>query len=241
MLVRFPQSLVIAEYFNYDQFGEIVLALPLAGRVAAVHADGDRGARRAGERAHAREPARAGSRSTTRSAPRTRRPAPSERQPVLADEPLPRRRPRRRTPSACSASTSACYRIQPTGAGRLHGGQPAAGGAGARRRHAPRRRDEHAQLLHHRATTRPATRSTTSAAPRRTSSAAARTPTSRTSSPGSATSSLAALAGLNADVLGLNEIENTPGVDPLTDPQGHRPRPQRDARRRARTRRSTPA
>ncbi len=31
MLVRFPQTLVIAEYFQYDQFGEIVLALPLTG------------------------------------------------------------------------------------------------------------------------------------------------------------------------------------------------------------------
>ena len=31
MLVRFPQTLVIAEYFTYDQFGEIVLALPLTG------------------------------------------------------------------------------------------------------------------------------------------------------------------------------------------------------------------
>jgi predicted extracellular nuclease len=31
MLVRLPQSLVIAEYFNYDRFGEIVLAEPLAG------------------------------------------------------------------------------------------------------------------------------------------------------------------------------------------------------------------
>jgi predicted extracellular nuclease len=29
--VRFPQSLVIAEYFNYDRFGELVLALPLDG------------------------------------------------------------------------------------------------------------------------------------------------------------------------------------------------------------------
>jgi uncharacterized protein len=29
MLVRFPQPLVIAEYFNYDRFGEIVLANPL--------------------------------------------------------------------------------------------------------------------------------------------------------------------------------------------------------------------
>ena len=31
MLVRFPQPLVISEYFNYDRFGEIVLALPLPG------------------------------------------------------------------------------------------------------------------------------------------------------------------------------------------------------------------
>jgi len=31
MLVRLPQALVIAEYFNYDRFGELVLALPLDG------------------------------------------------------------------------------------------------------------------------------------------------------------------------------------------------------------------
>ncbi len=31
MLVRFPQELVIAEYFNYDRYGEIVLSLPLEG------------------------------------------------------------------------------------------------------------------------------------------------------------------------------------------------------------------
>ncbi len=31
MLVRFPQPLVISEYFNYDRFGEIVLALPRDG------------------------------------------------------------------------------------------------------------------------------------------------------------------------------------------------------------------
>jgi predicted extracellular nuclease len=31
MLVRLPQDLVISEYFNYDRFGEIVLALPLDG------------------------------------------------------------------------------------------------------------------------------------------------------------------------------------------------------------------
>ena len=31
MRVTFPQGLVIAEYFNYDRFGEIVLARPLGG------------------------------------------------------------------------------------------------------------------------------------------------------------------------------------------------------------------
>ena len=31
MLVRFPQSLVISEYFNFERFGELVLGLPLAG------------------------------------------------------------------------------------------------------------------------------------------------------------------------------------------------------------------
>ena len=31
MLVRFPQELVISEYFNYERFGEMVIALPLPG------------------------------------------------------------------------------------------------------------------------------------------------------------------------------------------------------------------
>ena len=31
MLVRLPQALVISEYFNYERFGELVLAQPLAG------------------------------------------------------------------------------------------------------------------------------------------------------------------------------------------------------------------
>ncbi len=32
MLVKFPQALAIAEYFNYDRFGEMVLALPFEGQ-----------------------------------------------------------------------------------------------------------------------------------------------------------------------------------------------------------------
>ena len=35
MLVELPQSLTIAEYFNFDRFGEIVLALPLEGESRA--------------------------------------------------------------------------------------------------------------------------------------------------------------------------------------------------------------
>ena len=78
----------------------------------------------------------------------------------------------------------------PDGAGRLHGGQPATGGAGARRRHAPGRRDEHAQLLPHARlpTANDSGPGTHVRRQRRTSIAAAPTPTSRTSSPASATS-----------------------------------------------------
>ncbi len=39
-----PQALVISEYFNYDRFGELVLAKPLDGETRAFTADGDRGA-----------------------------------------------------------------------------------------------------------------------------------------------------------------------------------------------------
>ena len=55
------------------------------------------------------------------------------------------------------------------------------------------------------------------AARRRTSSAAAPTPTSRSSSPRQRDKMLAALVGLDADIIGLNELENTTGVDPLGD------------------------
>src|SRR5581483_4459276 len=35
MLVRLSQALVISEYFNYERFGEMVLALPLDGEARA--------------------------------------------------------------------------------------------------------------------------------------------------------------------------------------------------------------
>ena len=70
MLVRFPQALVITEYFNYDRFGEIVLALPLDGepRPFTARRSTSPGARRTPARSRT---ASAGSRSTTTRAPRT--------------------------------------------------------------------------------------------------------------------------------------------------------------------------
>ena len=67
MLVLLPQPLVISEYFNYDRFGETVLALPLAGEPrpftgTAVAAPGA-----AAHAMNAREQPRAGSRWTTAS------------------------------------------------------------------------------------------------------------------------------------------------------------------------------
>ena len=73
MLVRLPQSLVIAEYFNYDQFGEIVLACRSTGESRPFTGTAIDRARRRGERTNAREqpqPDHARRRTTAR---RTRR------------------------------------------------------------------------------------------------------------------------------------------------------------------------
>ena len=73
MSVRFPQSLVISEYFNYDQFGEIVLALPIGDESrpftgTAIDEPGDDALARAALNARSRitlDDARAGSNPTT--------------------------------------------------------------------------------------------------------------------------------------------------------------------------------
>jgi predicted extracellular nuclease len=71
MLVTFPQPLVISEYFNYERFGEIVLAQPLPGEdrpYTGTAIDEPATRRTSGPR---RTPS-AGSRSTTTSRRRTR-------------------------------------------------------------------------------------------------------------------------------------------------------------------------
>ena len=105
--------------------------------------------------------------------------APPERPAVLADEPLPRRRHGRRTPSACSGYDFSLYRIFPTGPADYTAVNPRPAAPEPVGGDRPRRRDEHAQLLRHRRLPDAATRSTTSAARSTTSSAAAGTATSR--------------------------------------------------------------
>ena len=146
--MRFPQSLVIAEYFNYDRFGEIVLALPLAasrGRSRGTAID-EPGA--AGQRPRRSQQPAAGSRSTTRRAPRTRCSA-------------TRTAIRSRSTTASAAATPSqntvgvlgfdfsLYRIFPTGPARLHGRQPAAAAPEPVGGTLRGRGDEHAQLLPH--------------------------------------------------------------------------------------------
>jgi uncharacterized protein len=71
MLVRFPQSLVISEYFNYERFGEVVLALPLPGESRPLHRRRSMSPARRRRRARWRT-ACGGSRSTTAWESRTR-------------------------------------------------------------------------------------------------------------------------------------------------------------------------
>ena len=120
MLVRFPQSLVIAEYFNYDRFGEIVLALPLDGepRPFTGTAIDEPGA--AANRAHPRQQPAAdhARRRAERAEPAV--PPASERRPV-----------HRSTTGSAAATRSqnavgvlgfdfSLYRIYPDRPGRLH-------------------------------------------------------------------------------------------------------------------------
>ena len=222
MLVRFPQSLVIAEYFNFDRFGEIVLAQPLDGEPArsagtAIDAPGAAANARTAANARSRitlddaQSARTRRSCGTRTATRSRS-ANRFRGGDLVDE--RRRRPR--------------LRLQPVPhlpdrRRRLHGREPAAGGARAVGGTLRVGGDEHAQLLRHprhddeRQRPGPVRRQRQPRLPRRRRRPAARVhPAARQAAP--------ALAGLNGDIIGLNELENTPGVEPLPE---HRRRPAR--------------
>ena len=148
MLVRFPQPLVIAEYFNYDRFGEIVLAQPVDGEArpytptAVVEP---------GAPAIARAELNLRSRITLDDVQSAQNP------PVLRH---PNGQPFSLTNTFRGGDTVAnttgvlgfdfsLYRVFPTGSRRLHVGQPAPGNARGDPRRSAGRRDEHAQLLPH--------------------------------------------------------------------------------------------
>ena len=146
MLVRFPQSLVISEYFNYDRFGEMVLALPLDGEPRAFTGTA---IDEPGAPANARTLANSLSRITLDDAQSAQNP------PVL------------RHPNGNPFSLSnlfrggdlvtnavgvlgydfSLYRIVPTGPADYTAANPRPAAPEASRRHAARGGDEHAQLL----------------------------------------------------------------------------------------------
>ena len=91
MLVRFPQALVIAEYFNYERFGEIVIALPLDGETRPFTGTA---IDEPGAPANARTLANSLRRITLDDGLGSQNPAtlaPPERNPFSLDQPLPRR------------------------------------------------------------------------------------------------------------------------------------------------------
>ena len=239
MLVRFPQTLVIAEYFNYDQFGELVLALPLPGesRPFTPTAIDEPGAA-----ANARNTANLLRRITlddTLAASNPSVASSSERQPVLVDERLPRRRPR---PERCRRPD---VRVQPLPD------------------RADRARPTYTAVNPRPAAPEPVGGTLRAAAmntlnffitgdyptgdPRDNKCSPSQTLECRgfdADQPDEFTRQrdklVAAVVGANADVLGLNEIENTPGVDRSPTRRGSSPA-LTACSAPARTRRSRPA
>ena len=216
MLVRLPQSLVIAEYFNYDRFGEIVLAQPLAAR-----------------------PGRSRARRSTRRAPRPTRERCEQPQPDHA-----RRRPERAEPARAAPSRTASRsrlgnrfrggdivdehgrRARASTSASTGSTRPRAPTTRRSTRDRPRRRRSAARYA-----SRRRTRSTSSSRSIRRPATRARAVRRRRNLDCRGADAdqplefqrqrdklLAALSGLNADIIGLNEIENTTECRAARDP-----------------------
>ena len=218
MLVRFPQTLVIAEYFNYDQFGEIVLALPAGRRDAPIHRHGHRRAR-ARRRMRGRSPT-ACSRITlddTLGGVRTRR---SLRHPNGDPFSLTNRFRGGDTVANTVGVLGfdfSQYRIQPTAAADYTAVNPrpaAPEPVGGTLRAAAMNTLNFFLTLD----TRPRATPARPCGGQRTSTAAAPMPSQTLEFTRQRDKLLQALAGLDADIIGLNEIENTPGVEPAWRP-----------------------
>jgi len=218
MLVTLPQPLVIAEYFNYDRFGEIVLALPLDGEArpfvpTALETPGPAATARA-------------------AANRLRR--------ITLDDGLGNQNPEfLRHPNGTAFGIGnqfrggdivqnvvgvlgfdfSLYRIQPTG--------PAIHTASNPRPTAPEVPEGSLRLAAMNTLNFFLTPDYPSGSPLDNRCGPLQNLECRGADADQPqefirqrTKLVAAIAGLNPDVVGLNEIENTTGVDPLADPEG---------------------
>jgi predicted extracellular nuclease len=216
MSVRFPQTLVIAEYFNYAQFGEMVLALPLPGedRPFSGTAKDEPGAA-----ANARAAANLLRRITLDDIQSARNPA-TLRHPNGSPFTLANKFRGGDTVANTTGVLGfdfSLYRILPTAAAdytAVNIRPPAPATVGGRLKVA-------AQNTLNFFLTLDTTTSDTGPGPCGGNAnldcrgADSDQPDEFTRQ---RTKLVQALVGINADVLGLNEIENTPGVSPLGDP-----------------------
>jgi hypothetical protein len=215
MLVRLPQALVISEYFNYERFGEMVLALPLPGETRPFTGTS---IDEPGAPALARALANSLSRITLDDGLGIQNPS-NVRHPNGGNFALNNRFRGGDTVQNTVGVLGfdfGLYRIQPTGAADYTAVNPR-----------PTEPEDVGGVLHVAAmntlnfflTLDP------SGGPLDNKCGPANTLECRgADDSGEFTRQrdklLAALSGLNADVIGLNELENSTGVDPLGDPNG---------------------
>jgi hypothetical protein len=216
MLVRLPQALVISEYFNYERFGEIVLALPLDGETRPFTPTS---IDEPGASAQARALANSLRRITLDDGLSAQNPS-FVRHPNGAAFSLTNRfrggDTVQNTVGVLNFDFS-LYRIQPTGpaAHTVVNPRPAAPGPVGGTLRAAAMNTLNFFLTLDYPTGNPLDNKCGAGQNVECRGADADQPNEFTRQRDKL---LPALAGLNADVLGLNEIENTPGVDPLGDP-----------------------
>lgn len=216
MLVRFPQALVISEYFNYERFGELVLAQPLPGETRPFIPTS---IVEPGAPAIERALANSLSRITLDDGLGSQNP-PSVRHPNGEPFSLDNRFRGGDTVANTVGVLGfdfSLYRIQPTGPAEYTSVNPrpdAPGPVGGTLRAATMNTLNFFLTLD-------TTVSDTGPGPCGGNQnldcrgADANQPLEFTRQRDKL---LAALAGLDADIIGLNELENTPGVEPLLDP-----------------------
>jgi predicted extracellular nuclease len=225
MHVRMPQSLVISEYFNYERFGELVLGLPLEGETRHF------------------TPTLLEEPSTDPASPAQQRFAAYLRSRITLDDGLGIQNPSfTRHPNGAGFALDnrfrggdkvantvgvlawdfGLWRIQPTGPATYTpvNARPGALSGPEGIRVATMNTLNFFLTLDIEPNTTPRHPDDEKCGPARTLECRGADSNRPEEFGRQRTKLLAALAGLDADVIGLNELENTTGVDPLGDPNG---------------------